>query len=68
MNAGKLTGMAARFRQAIYQKSCLSCGRRMKEVDRCTEKISTFIWYKCAKGDCDGQWLQRISGFQLKVG
>ena len=68
MNANNSAGMALRFRQAIYQKFCPECGSRMKELDRYNEEMATFIWYQCSRDDCDGQWLQKVSGLQLVSG
>jgi hypothetical protein len=40
--------------------SCPECKGRMQEVDRKKENDATFIWFKCCRPDCHGQWLKKI--------
>jgi hypothetical protein len=30
----------------------------MKEAERCKEGSITYVWFECAKADCNGQWWQ----------
>jgi hypothetical protein len=32
----------------------------MTEMDSLTEGSATFVWYKCIKDNCSGQWLAKI--------
>ncbi len=60
MNVGNSNETALRFRQAPKKKHCPKCGEEMKEVERCNENGIFFVWYKCSKDNCNGQWLQKI--------
>ncbi|MDO8302523.1 MAG: hypothetical protein Q7T18_04700 [Sedimentisphaerales bacterium] len=50
----------------LYEKllanlfSCPECKGRMEEADRRDENDTLFIWYKCRRPDCRGQWLKKI--------
>lgn len=50
---------STRFQSAEKRGLCPVCGEVMKEVDRMKEGQHFFIWFKCAKEDCQGQWLQK---------
>jgi hypothetical protein len=39
-------------------RRCPQCGNPMKEAERCNEGSITYVWFECAKADCDGQWWQ----------
>jgi hypothetical protein len=41
---------------------CPQCGGPMKEVERCKEGSITYVWFECARVNCDGQWLQSYPG------
>ncbi|MBN1126839.1 MAG: hypothetical protein JXA82_17670 [Sedimentisphaerales bacterium] len=43
-------------------RGCPQCGSQMKETERRTEGSITFVWFACAKADCDGQWMQSYVG------
>jgi hypothetical protein len=50
----------------LYKKSaenvcsCPECKGQMKEEERRHENGALFIWLKCHRPDCHGQWLKRI--------
>ena len=67
MNRGSVSKMSLSFQQVTEQKICPECGAQMAEVDRVDENSSVFVWYKCSRGNCNRQWLQKTSGFQFKV-
>ncbi len=48
-----------RIMLAKYQQLCPECGARMTESDRVCENGMIFVWYRCSKHDCSGQWLQK---------
>ena len=56
MNVGSVS-ISERFVQTT--KCCPECGAAMLEVDRCNENGNLFVWYRCSKNNCDGQWLQK---------
>ena len=60
MSIYNMKGITVRFRQTPDQKRCPECGEEMKEVERCNESGFFFVWYKCRKDNCVGQWLQKI--------
>jgi hypothetical protein len=35
---------------------CPECGAVMAEEDRLVEDDTLFVWFKCAKDDCEGEW------------
>ena len=47
---------------------CPECGGVMDESDRLRDGSYTFIWYKCSKSDCDGQWLQKKPNSHFRRG
>ena len=51
--------ITSKFYQADELGLCPECGAVMNEIDRLREGLYTFIWLKCGKSDCDGQWLQK---------
>jgi hypothetical protein len=40
--------------------SCPECRGRMREDQRKQEHGSIFIWFKCRRPECSGQWLKKI--------
>jgi len=48
-----------KFQSAEKRGLCPVCGEVMKEVDRMKEGHCFFIWFKCGRENCDGQWLQK---------
>lgn len=48
-----------KFQLAEKEGLCPVCGRIMAEVDRLREGDHVFIWFKCIKKECNGQWLQK---------
>jgi len=48
------------FVRAEQEQLCPECGARMTEMDSLTEGSATFVWYKCIKDNCSGQWLAKI--------
>lgn len=51
--------MSSKFYCADELGFCPKCGAVMNEVDLLTEGECIYIWLKCSKSDCDGQWLQK---------
>jgi hypothetical protein len=49
----------ARFNLAERRGLCPICGQLMTEADRLKEGSHIFIWFKCIRQECGGQWLQR---------
>jgi hypothetical protein len=49
----------AKFQLAERMGLCPVCGGVMKEMDRIREGPHFFIWFKCGRENCDGQWLQK---------
>jgi hypothetical protein len=67
MNRGSASKMPLSFQQATEQKICPECGTQMAEIDRLNENGSVFVWYKCSRDNCNGQWLQKTSGFKFRI-
>ena len=67
MNSGSVSKMSLSFLQATEQKICPECSAQMAEVDRVDENGFVFVWYKCSRDNCNGQWLQKTSGFKFQV-
>ena len=42
------------------EQLCPECGARMTEMDRLYEGNAVFVWYKCGKHSCSGQWLAKV--------
>ncbi len=61
MSIYNMKGITIRFHQTPDQKRCPECGDKMIEVDRCNENGVLFVWHKCSRNNCNGQWLQKIS-------
>ncbi|MFA6187475.1 MAG: hypothetical protein WC770_09760 [Phycisphaerae bacterium] len=55
-----------RFQSAEKEGLCPICGERMKEVDRMKEGLNFFVWFKCRRENCDGQWLQKQFAWQME--
>jgi hypothetical protein len=51
--------LVTRIMRAKYEQLCPECGAKMTETDRAVESGITFIWYRCSRNDCSGQWLQK---------
>lgn len=52
--------LVLRTAQAKYQQLCPECGAKMTEADRVCENGMIFVWYRCSKDACTGQWLQKM--------
>lgn len=48
-----------KFKSAEKKGLCPICGEAMEEVDRMKEGQQFFIWFKCRRENCSGQWLQK---------
>ena len=48
------------FIRAEQERLCPECGARMAEMDRLNEGNTTYVWYKCAKDNCNGQWMAKV--------
>jgi hypothetical protein len=40
--------------------ACPECKSQMKEEERRNENGALFIWFKCHRPECHGQWLKKI--------
>jgi hypothetical protein len=60
--------MSTKFYLADELGICPECGAAMIEIDRHDEDVHTYIWLKCSKRNCDGQWLQKKPRLFLKSG
>jgi len=58
MNAPELM---SRIMRAKYEQICPECGEKMVESDRVCENNVVFVWYRCSKDGCNGQWLQKAT-------
>ena len=45
--------------ERMKQPACPDCGERMVEVERVKEERYFYIWYECARQNCNGQWLEK---------
>ena len=61
MNAVNCGELLSRIRRAENERLCPECGAVMTEADRLYENGAIFVWYKCCKNECSGQWLQKMS-------
>jgi len=52
--------LMSRIIRAKYQQLCPECGERMTESDKVCENGVIFVWYRCSRDGCKGQWLQKI--------
>jgi hypothetical protein len=48
-----------KFNRAEELGLCPECGAVMNEMERLRADLYTFIWFKCSKNGCEGQWLKR---------
>jgi hypothetical protein len=48
------------FIRAEQERLCPECGAKMMEMDRLNEGSAVFVWYKCIKDNCRGQWLAKV--------
>ena len=55
-----------KYLNASNEHFCPKCGSNLMEADRCNENQSLYVWYKCSRNNCDGQWLQKIPHHILK--
>ncbi len=51
--------LISRIARAKYEQLCPECGAKMTEAERVCENGMTFVWYRCSKDACAGQWLQK---------
>ncbi|HUV42215.1 MAG TPA: hypothetical protein VMW23_10555 [Sedimentisphaerales bacterium] len=61
MNSADIEAISARFRKAAMKNCCPECGSIMAEVDRRRENGALFVWYRCGRTGCGGQWLQKAA-------
>ena len=61
-----LTINSTKFQSAEKKGLCPVCGEAMKEVDRMREGLHFFVWFKCGRENCDGQWLQKRPVWQAE--
>ena len=60
--------LVSKILRAKYEQLCPECGERMIESDRVCENGMIFIWFRCSKNDCGGQWLQKTPQLPAKLG
>ncbi len=51
--------LITRIARAKYEQLCPECGAKMAETERTCENGTIFIWYRCNRDACAGQWLQK---------
>jgi hypothetical protein len=61
MEALNVNKLLSKLVLAEKQQLCPECGARMTEFDRRRENGAIFVWYRCSRDDCAGQWLQKMS-------
>jgi len=59
MNSADIKAISARFKKAATRNCCPECGCVMTEMDRRRENGALFVWYRCSRTGCSGQWLQK---------
>lgn len=57
---------STKFQSAEKEGLCPICGELMKEVDRMKEGLYFFVWFKCERENCEGQWLQKRAARQAE--
>jgi hypothetical protein len=60
MEAVDMNQLLEKIIRAESRQLCPECGARMAEMARLCEGTAVFVWYKCRKNDCTGQWLAKI--------
>lgn len=60
MNDANCDNLLSKVMRAENELLCPECGAKMTEADRLYESGSIFVWYKCRKNECVGQWLQKL--------
>jgi hypothetical protein len=58
--------ISSKFYLADELHICPECGAVMNELDRLMDGPYTFVWFKCSKSNCDGQWLQKKLNSHLR--
>jgi hypothetical protein len=43
----------------IFGHFCPECGAKMVEAERVNENGFVFVWFKCSRTGCRGQWLEK---------
>jgi len=41
---------------------CPDCGTTVVEAASSREDGALYVWYKCSRRDCSGQWLEKVEG------
>lgn len=41
---------------------CPDCGMPVVKADSSRENGVLYVWYKCTRQDCSGQWLEKVEG------
>ncbi len=59
MEAAAVSELVTRFHRAEENHLCPECGDEMIEIDRMNTNGHVFLWYKCSRENCAGQWLQK---------
>ena len=57
----------ARFYRAANRQICPECGSPMEMIDRRQESGTLFIWYRCMRIGCDGDWLKTINDYHKGI-
>jgi hypothetical protein len=56
MEATKTVVTTLTLRKPMKRRFCPECGALMTEEDTLRRNDTLFVWFKCSKGDCDGEW------------
>ena len=59
MLAGK-GGLLASLDRGVARQVCPECGTPMEIVDCRKERDACYVWYRCSRRYCDGQWLRTM--------
>ena len=51
--------LITRIVRAKYEQLCPECGAKMAETEKVFENGTMFVWYRCSRDACAGQWLQK---------
>jgi predicted RNA-binding Zn-ribbon protein involved in translation (DUF1610 family) len=59
METSSTVNLLLRLTRAKEEQLCPECGARMTQLDRTNENGMIYVWFRCSKDGCTGQWLQK---------